>query len=934
MSRISQASVILAVWCHVLASPGATAVEGTAFASGILRLVPDRKQTFQFIDGPVKIRTYAGDIALNLQDVRRISLDRTTGLYVMDTRRRDRWRAVLQTLKFSYYDLDEVRTLTLDPETFLSLDITSPLRDPWRPEGFLQVTFRDGCRTFLQPDGLVLSLANEAGTWDLPAACAQAIRFLPVSGTPDVRATLTFPSGRLETLALAHRNPQLKAEDSFGNRLKIYYRDVRDLFRCTTDGQPARGANTTDGSGAVPEQPVQAAVTAMDGRVTAVRLPFAVWTVRGALGSLRLPTPLLREIGKEADPSVSFLATVYGERFLGSIRPESLTVSATDGSATQATLRHARQRSVALNTRALPAPDGWLMWRLTSGDLFLARFAEPYLKLLERGTTENADGQSVSVESDKILAVRSNGAGTFEFATPDVTLRNCRPASRRAELMLLANGARCAVPWKRVDAAARDLKAAANPLAAGTGARPNVSVAFETLMGPVEIDVGRLYAIHHNVPADASCFETIYGEILVSRLQVQPGRPDPPPVILSGNARDRLPPGWLACRLTSGDVFYTRFLDQSLSVQAEDGDGGRLEVMPLSLRRLRRLEERNTFLFETSGGEIRGRPSARTAQVRILGCAGLVDIPFKAIDVVQTGPLEELPPLTHFRPGLTPGQNGETPLPGGTFVMGRTRGAGLDDEVPPHKVVLPPFFMDACEVTKAQFAAFVRDTGYKSDAERAAATATWQTPGFRQRADEPAVCLTWYDAVEFCNWRSKRTGLAPCYDIGAHDATVVCRRHRTGYRLPTEAEWEYAARSAGRELMFPWGDEAALPHAAAMANFMQPDGSARDTWVWTHPAKSFAPNPIGLYAMAGNVWEWCEDWYLDRAYRVLGSRDALDPCIQGDVVTGLTRRVMRGGSFHNRLDVLRCASRAHGVPGAFAPRVGFRCVRNAKARQE
>jgi len=245
------------------------------------------------------------------------------------------------------------------------------------------------------------------------------------------------------------------------------------------------------------------------------------------------------------------------------------------------------------------------------------------------------------------------------------------------------------------------------------------------------------------------------------------------------------------------------------------------------------------------------------------------------------------------------------------------------------------FYIDACEVTRNQFERFVDDTGHVTEAEEAGARRTWRNPGFQQEGDEPVVCVSWHDAVRYCNWRSRKAGLEFCYDFGAQDA--VCHLGRSGYRLATEAEWEVAARNGGEDTRFPWtpapeGGEASAPGATATtvvfrANFAQAETERRDSWLWTNPVKAFAPNEAGLCGMGGNVWEWCQDLYFERAYYAVHAKRPRNPCVEARDVSGLTRRVMRGGSFENELDVLRCASRGNGAPHASANRVGFRCVR-------
>lgn len=255
----------------------------------------------------------------------------------------------------------------------------------------------------------------------------------------------------------------------------------------------------------------------------------------------------------------------------------------------------------------------------------------------------------------------------------------------------------------------------------------------------------------------------------------------------------------------------------------------------------------------------------------------------------------------------------------GEFDMGSNDGDG--NEKPVHKIAISqPYYLGKYEVTVAQFRAFADATKYVTVSEKEsrgwgwkngkwdwAAELTWRTPGFEQTPDHPVVFITWQEAQDFCNWATKTTG-----------RTV---------RLPTEAEWEYAARGPqGRK--YPWGDKedwTLLNHAdAAMKNagIEQKWGSspANDGFAYTAPVGSYrnAGSWCGAFDMAGNVWEWCQDNWNDKYY---GESPAVDP--QGPA-TGRDH-VLRGGCWYFGPTSCRSARRNGLFPGRGADN-GFRVV--------
>lgn len=275
-------------------------------------------------------------------------------------------------------------------------------------------------------------------------------------------------------------------------------------------------------------------------------------------------------------------------------------------------------------------------------------------------------------------------------------------------------------------------------------------------------------------------------------------------------------------------------------------------------------------------------------------------------------------------------------LPGGIFLMGTDdkEGFSADGEGPVREVELSPFSITPTVVTNRAFETFIQDTAYKTDAERygwsfvfygllsneilatkpkvAVATPWWcAIPGavwnhpegvhsdIADRMDHPVVHVSWNDAMAYCQW--------------------------SGMHLPTEAEWEYAARGGLIQKKYPWGNEL-TPEGKHQCNIWQgnfPDyNSLADGYLGTAPANSFAPNGYGLYNLSGNVWEWCNDWFS-------AQHDAKDIKNPKGPEKGQTK-VMRGGSFlchHSYCNRYRVAARTSNTADSSASNIGFRCVK-------
>ena len=265
--------------------------------------------------------------------------------------------------------------------------------------------------------------------------------------------------------------------------------------------------------------------------------------------------------------------------------------------------------------------------------------------------------------------------------------------------------------------------------------------------------------------------------------------------------------------------------------------------------------------------------------------------------------------------GSAPGQPpaGMVFIPAGDFVMGRQAYVGEPDELPVHTVTVSAFYLDQFEVTKALW----DDVRTYADAN----SYTFGNPGLAQGAFHPVHSMNWYDAVKWCNARSEKEGITPVYYTDAGFTTVYRSGEGTapfanwsanGFRLPTEAEWEKAARGTLVGNVFSWGNSVEGGDANYFESgdpFATPSTFADTTPVGFYdggqiPVGPNRANGYGLYDMVGNVCEWCWDWYDENYY---ASSPATDPR-GGTPASGL--RVVRGGSWGHGTDTIRCASRS------------------------
>ena len=255
----------------------------------------------------------------------------------------------------------------------------------------------------------------------------------------------------------------------------------------------------------------------------------------------------------------------------------------------------------------------------------------------------------------------------------------------------------------------------------------------------------------------------------------------------------------------------------------------------------------------------------------------------------------------------------------GTFTMGSPTENGRENGEVQHRVSLSSYAIAVADVTVGEFRAFAEATGYMAGSE---SQDSWSRPGFPQTERDPVVFASWYDAVAYCNWKSQTDGRTPAYSYDKEtdfrrwpkdwnakkENLIACDRSVDGYRLPTEAEWEYAAKGGG----------ASAPEGALYAGSLDVDQVAwysGNSGESTHPVAQKKPNVLGLYDMAGNVWQWVQDWY---AYY------SEEPATNPRGPASGQYRVLRGGSFDYDAAYLQSDYRGDDEPSTRMPDYGFR----------
>jgi sulfatase modifying factor 1 len=310
--------------------------------------------------------------------------------------------------------------------------------------------------------------------------------------------------------------------------------------------------------------------------------------------------------------------------------------------------------------------------------------------------------------------------------------------------------------------------------------------------------------------------------------------------------------------------------------------------------------------------------------------------------------------------------DGMVKIPSGEFMMGASDDEGRPDEYPQHKVKLDGFWMDVTEVTNAQFKKFVDATGYITTAEKkpdwnelkkqlpegtakphdsllVAASLVFTPPDHPVSLQDASQWWNWKKGADWKHPQGPESSIEgkdnyPVVHISWDDAMAYCKW--AGKRLPTEAEWEWAASGGLTDNKYPWGNED-VESGRSKANTWQgsfPDkNTTRDKFYSAAPVRSFAPNNYGLYDMAGNVWEWCSDWYRPDYYAQQKNQTTINPKGPDEsydpMEPTVPKKTVRGGSFLCNASYCkgyRVTSRMKTSPDTGLEHTGFRCVKDIR----
>ncbi len=900
-------------------------------------------------DTEIKIRTCVGKLKFPVSALSIIETSSTPDVATVHLTSGDRWVGSIGDNILDDLDIENSEDLIKRHGKIESIRFNSLQNYPFqKPVHYMKFILDDGSQALINPTKIVIPLETEFGRWEIPIGSLRALKFVTPYGSDEPESVIIrLRSGIVQRMQLASQKNYMRSYDSYGNRIKVYHRNITGALSETRFNE----ASTTED-----DENISYIITLKNGETKTVSLPVSILKHKTNAGVMPFITPMIASITSDTNSKYgNMLTTVYGELIPGNIATSEFNIIA-DNDDGYTPIKIDDLDKIIMNSATIPVPDKWLVWYLKSGMTLIGRF-ESLDQLL------TADDKEIDPNTIFSLSPAEDSS-EFVNVTREGHVTTYKTTSQKVTIALLTTGTTISIPWKDVvmvklekEITPRLLQTSPVVIERKKEPRRRLEVAtkfvpeedveqskvvasenkietikLRTAIGTLELNPSIIAKISIDKIASKACVTTIYSDKLITSIPSKSWleelqniddyefpKDDLFEIIFRESEAPKKSKNSFACRLITGDILYGILPDQELIIKKTENRGESIQVNLNKLNQIS-LDDAGQLTFLMQHGNVTATPKKR--ELKTLFWGNTNKIAFKQIEVLALNNLE-LPPPTGFHLGMTSFLRNEILVEGGEFMQGSN--SGMPNESPVHTSAVSSFYMDSTEVTRAQFAVFVNETGYETLAEQSAAKVTWQKPGFIQRQTDPAVCVSWIDAVEYCNWRSKKTKLSKCYILDK-ERMVETDRTAMGYRLPTEAEWEFAARNRGQNNTYAWENSSTTILAA---NYHQ-DSLSEERWVWTNPVQTFSPNGLGIFGLSGNVWEWCEDLYFDMAYSAQLNNNVHNPCITHNSAPGLVRRVMRGGSFKNRINLLRCTSRGSGHPFAFSSHVGFRCVRNAK----
>lgn len=899
-------------------------------------------QQVKIKENDFKINTIAGKINIEAEQIHRIeNHPQIAGFLYVTLINGERWSVERGEIMKILFGTDYDTQTKLDLSSFTSLtSINAPTLSPNVGYRFL---LKDGSQAYIDPSSISFDIRYNDRRYELPLGTLRALKFrLEPDGKPSA-IIVRFATGQVFQFEIDNPSETINAITLLDHKIEFAYSDVVGVLpvpdiRVQRSGD-ARISLFRDGKPQIQGDPV-----------------FDVYDFRTKAGKVLLPVYYIKRIIQTDEFLYPYrVQTIFGDNFKARWRNDVVTLNTANSRDQQIPVSDIQ--ALIANTNAMAVMDAY----------YFQDHNQDTLSVFIPSSTQWIDSNDREISVDEFLVIRQDDDDQFMITQSASRRMIAAPAESRIELVHSASGQSIEARWDDIRLATQTPPPQTNFQTARFDAPlPDENDDRQTgLMNSLTSILPR--SSENNDNADNASNLRIrlpYGDFTINTTDVVKvwSWRDNSGLTLETSSGDliQLDPGSFATRrdlrplldvtelpeeptiTTLGTPPSTTTINQGVQVMLRRGEiitGTIIENIPItpliSLRAVGSITNNlpdliirdpltdqliyhyqdRTIAAEIDDSEFFLQPFASTNRLKI----ELNQLEWMTSD---TSP----PPHTQPDKGWSPRQLDEVLIEAQSFMLGSDE--GLPDELPQVNITLSDFYITASEITVAQFASFVESTGYETLAEIAQHSQTWKSPGFVQSPTHPVVMVSWYDAARFCNWRSKQTGLDEVYQF-EDELTVTSDLMANGYRLPTEAEWELAA---GKSLQrrYPWGNQESFATPQAYpANFSQ-GVAIQDGWPWTNPVKAYPTGANALFGMGGNVWEWCEDWYFDRAYSAFRNQDAINPVIATDDVAGLRQKVMRGGSFKNSLESLRVTSRGYGLPYAYAAHVGFRCVRRTE----